>query len=242
MTQQPDVSHIPSQQSHTVFGSKSGWNDPPAKVTENTKPRENSVISHLKKKTVNKPTVASGFTPMQPTPGQYGAANPTQQMNGFPGFSQEQTRMMENQRVAKQAMESAAGPPPKDAIRSRLSSTSHSETETLQLSPEQEHMRTVFSSLIKNCKENPTLQAAFKRKLDDVEKRLETLYEKLKQGTLSMSVVTGLIKISQLAEQKQYQQAVEVHRQIVQSANFSQISAFMPGLKVLLQISFQLRV
>ena len=61
--------------------------------------------------------------------------------------------------------------------RSRLSSTSHSETEQLQLSPEQEHMRTVFTSLIKNCKENPTLQAAFKRKLDDVEKRLETLYE-----------------------------------------------------------------
>ena len=57
-----------------------------------------------------------------------------------------------------------------------------------------------------------------------------------------MSVVNGLVKISQLAEQKQYQQAVEVHRQIVQSANFSQISAFMPGLKVLLQISFQLRV
>ena len=99
-----------------MFGSKSGWNDPPAKVTENTKPRENSVISHLKKKTVNKPVVTNGFTPMQPAPGQFGAVNPTQPVNGFPGFTQEQTRMMENQRVANQAMESAAGPPPKDAI------------------------------------------------------------------------------------------------------------------------------
>lgn len=236
-----------------MFGSQSGWNDPP----ERSAPKQSgqSTIAHLRNKT-KKPVAApapTSFTPMQPDPMNYPMANgapfqPQQngQGGGFPGFTKEQERIIENQRVSSQAMASAAGPPPRDTPRSRLqsrtSSTSEADQSNFSLTPDQQKMKNVFTSLLQKCKASPVLQAPFKRKLDDVERRLTQLYEKLVSGGLSLAVVDGLQKMSQLAEQKQYPQAVDVHRQIVQSANFSQISAFMPGLKVLLQISYQLGI
>uniref|UniRef100_A0A8C2GJY2 Protein transport protein Sec31A n=1 Tax=Cyprinus carpio TaxID=7962 RepID=A0A8C2GJY2_CYPCA len=106
-----------------------------------------------------------------------------------------------------------------------------------------EHMilKTTFSSLVQRCQ----LAAAdpqTKRKLDDASKRLESLYDKLRDQALSPSILGGLHEISRCVSARNYQQGLEVHTQVVSSSNFSEISAFMPVLKVLMTIANKLAV
>ncbi|XP_016399655.1 protein transport protein Sec31A-like [Sinocyclocheilus rhinocerous] len=106
-----------------------------------------------------------------------------------------------------------------------------------------EHMilKTTFSSLVQRCQ----LAAAdpqTKRKLDDASKRLESLYDKLRDQALSPSILGGLHEISRCVSVRNYQQGLEVHTQVVSSSNFSEISAFMPVLKVLMTIGNKLAV
>ncbi|XP_016341080.1 protein transport protein Sec31A-like [Sinocyclocheilus anshuiensis] len=81
-----------------------------------------------------------------------------------------------------------------------------------------------------------------KRKLDDASKRLESLYDKLRDQALSPSILGGLHEISRCVGGRNYQQGLEVHTQVVSSSNFSEISAFMPVLKVLMTIANKLAV
>ncbi|KAF4106253.1 hypothetical protein G5714_012243 [Onychostoma macrolepis] len=106
-----------------------------------------------------------------------------------------------------------------------------------------EHMivKTTFSSLVQRCQ----LAAAdpqTKRKLDDASKRLESLYDKLRDQALSPSILGGLHEISHCVNARNYQQGLEVHTQVVSSSNFSEISAFMPVLKMLMTIANKLAV
>ncbi|KAL1264863.1 hypothetical protein QQF64_005218, partial [Cirrhinus molitorella] len=106
-----------------------------------------------------------------------------------------------------------------------------------------EHMilKTTFSSLVQRCQ----LAAAdpqTKRKLDEASKRLESLYDKLRDQALSPSILGGLHEISRCVGVRNYQQGLEVHTQVVSSSNFSEISAFMPVLKVLMTIANKLAV
>ncbi|XP_043086973.1 protein transport protein Sec31A isoform X2 [Puntigrus tetrazona] len=106
-----------------------------------------------------------------------------------------------------------------------------------------EHMilKNTFSSLVQRCQ----LAAAdpqTKRKLDDASKRLESLYDKLRDQALSPSILGGLHEISRCVGARNYQQGLEVHTQVVSSSNFSEISAFMPVLKVLMTIANKLAV
>uniref|UniRef100_A0A4W3IMJ9 Protein transport protein Sec31A n=1 Tax=Callorhinchus milii TaxID=7868 RepID=A0A4W3IMJ9_CALMI len=81
-----------------------------------------------------------------------------------------------------------------------------------------------------------------KRKLDDAAKRLENLYDKLRDQSLSVHILSGLHEIVRNIEVKRYQNALAVHTQIVSSSNFSEISAFMPVLKVVVTIASKLNV
>ncbi|XP_026131940.1 protein transport protein Sec31A isoform X2 [Carassius auratus] len=106
-----------------------------------------------------------------------------------------------------------------------------------------EHMilKTTFSSLVQRCQ----LAAAdpqTKRKLDDASKRLESLYDKLRDQALSPSILGGLHEISRCVSVRNYHQGLEVHTQVVSSSNFSEISAFMPVLKMLMTIANKLAV
>ncbi|CAB1352187.1 unnamed protein product, partial [Coregonus sp. 'balchen'] len=74
-----------------------------------------------------------------------------------------------------------------------------------------------------------------KRKLDDANKRLEALYDKLREQTLSLAIVGGLHNMVQCIESRSYMESLNIHTHIVSSSNFSETSAFMPVLKVVLQ-------
>uniref|UniRef100_A0A673CFM8 Protein transport protein Sec31A n=1 Tax=Sphaeramia orbicularis TaxID=375764 RepID=A0A673CFM8_9TELE len=94
-------------------------------------------------------------------------------------------------------------------------------------------LKTTFEGLIQKCLAVAT-DPQTKRKLDDANKRLEALYDKLREQTLSPAIVGGLHNIARTIESRSYTEGLNIHTHIVSSSNFSETSAFMPVLKVVL--------
>uniref|UniRef100_A0A3Q0T3L5 Protein transport protein Sec31A n=1 Tax=Amphilophus citrinellus TaxID=61819 RepID=A0A3Q0T3L5_AMPCI len=106
-----------------------------------------------------------------------------------------------------------------------------------------EHMvlKSTFDSLVQRC-QLAAGDPQTKRKLDDAAKRLGHLYDKLREQSLSHNILSGLHEISHCVASQNYQRGLEVHTQVVSSSNFSEISAFMPILKVVMTIANKLGV
>ncbi|XP_043253863.1 protein transport protein Sec31A [Colletes gigas] len=108
--------------------------------------------------------------------------------------------------------------------------------------PEQHiHLKTVFDELKDQCHENAK-NPQIKRKVEDVSKKLEVLYDCLRENKLSQNTLQGLHQISQLIQSGNYTGGLDLHTQLVSGPDFSQISSFMPGIKVLLLSALQLNV
>ena len=59
---------------------------------------------------------------------------------------------------------------------------------------------------------------------------------------LSPMILSGLHEIASGINGYDYQTGLSVHKRLVSSVYFSEISSFMPGLKTLMQSATQLRV
>lgn len=102
-------------------------------------------------------------------------------------------------------------------------------------------LQETFSGLAERCKGTANNQHT-KRKLDDVSKRLEALYDKLREQKMSNPILEGLHEIAQACQGGDYPRGLMAHTKLISSGSFSEISTFMPGLKSLMQIATQLRV
>ncbi|XP_053393357.1 protein transport protein Sec31A-like isoform X1 [Mercenaria mercenaria] len=102
-------------------------------------------------------------------------------------------------------------------------------------------LQDIFNNLVHNCQTRAN-NAQMKRKLDDVMKKLEILYDRLREGTLSPAVIQGLHQIVQTVQQYDYNTGLAIYTQMVSQGNFSEISSFMPGLKMLIQSASHLQV
>lgn len=71
---------------------------------------------------------------------------------------------------------------------------------------------------------------------------METLYDCLRENRLSQNTLQGLHQISEMIQNGNYAGSLSLHTQLVSGPDFSQISSFMPGIKVLLQSALQLGV
>uniref|UniRef100_A0A8C5B103 Protein transport protein Sec31A n=1 Tax=Gadus morhua TaxID=8049 RepID=A0A8C5B103_GADMO len=94
-------------------------------------------------------------------------------------------------------------------------------------------LKTTFEGVIQKCLAVAS-DPQTKRKLDDASKRLEALYDKLREQSLSPAIVGGLHNIARSIESRAYTDGLNIHTHIVSSSNFSETSAFMPVLKVVL--------
>lgn len=101
-----------------------------------------------------------------------------------------------------------------------------------------------------------------KRKLDDVSKRLELLYDLLRENRvsrweknlssgfnsefilqkLSPTTLESLNQLVQFIQIGDYGNGLGLHTQMVSGPDFSKIASFMPGIKILLQLAMQLQV
>uniref|UniRef100_A0A8C2B6V8 Protein transport protein Sec31A n=1 Tax=Cyprinus carpio TaxID=7962 RepID=A0A8C2B6V8_CYPCA len=220
----PPVSRFP--------GPQNGWNDPPAlnrapkkkKMPENFTPP--APITAPIMAPLGDPQVPAGQT-LQPQ--QQGPDQPVGPAIFTPIQQQPLGPLGRNPSMPQGNMEGAPGAPIGDVIKSIP-------TEKITKKPiPEEHLvlKTTFEGLIQKC-----LAAASdpqtKRKLDDAHKRLEYLYDKLREQTLSPAIVGGLHSMARSIECRCYTDGLNIHTHIVSSSNFSETSAFMPVLKVVL--------
>uniref|UniRef100_A0A8C4HUA5 Protein transport protein Sec31A n=1 Tax=Dicentrarchus labrax TaxID=13489 RepID=A0A8C4HUA5_DICLA len=222
------VSYMPLPPPCGVSGPQNGWNDPPA-------------LSRASKKKIYTPPapimcplgvdpqaqqVPSG-APQGMVQGPHGAQVP------YSGMHQQQfSPPPMNPAMPKTSMEGAPGAPTGDVIQP-LQSIPAEKIMKKPIPDEHLVLKTTFEGLIQKCLAVAT-DPQTKRKLDDANKRLEALYDKLREQTLSPAIVGGLHNIARSIESRSYTEGLNIHTHIVSSSNFSETSAFMPVLKVVL--------
>uniref|UniRef100_A0A8C0G2H9 Protein transport protein Sec31A n=1 Tax=Bubo bubo TaxID=30461 RepID=A0A8C0G2H9_BUBBB len=113
--------------------------------------------------------------------------------------------------------------------------------ERKEVPPEHQALKATFEGLVQRCSAVAT-DPKTRRRLEDALQRLECLYEKLREQTLSPTILMGLHEIARCVEARNYQQGLLVHTQVVSSSSFSEVSGFMPILKVLMTIAGKLNV
>ncbi|KAG5677808.1 hypothetical protein PVAND_007535 [Polypedilum vanderplanki] len=103
------------------------------------------------------------------------------------------------------------------------------------------YLQTVLDELKTQCINRAT-NPQMKRKLDDVSKRLESLYDLLRENRLSTNTLDSLNQMVQLITIGDYAHCLGLHTQMVSGPEFAKIASFMPGIKILLQLAIQLQV
>jgi len=78
-----------------------------------------------------------------------------------------------------------------------------------------------------------------RRKLEDVSAKLDILYNKLRAGSLSGATLQGLHSILQHIWQYDYPACMQVIAGLIAGGSFAEMSDFMPGVKMLLQVAQQ---
>ncbi|KAM4635193.1 protein transport protein Sec31A isoform 2-T2 [Polymixia lowei] len=220
--------------SHQYQRPQNGWNDPPAlsraikkKLPENYTPPA--------------PITAPIMAPLGGDPQAQPMTSVAPQTMGQPPYSGMQQHQQQQQQqppppmnpaIPKTSVEGAPGAPTGDVIQPMQSIPA--EKITKKPIPD-EHMvlKTTFEGLIQKCLAVAS-DPQTKRKLDDANKRLEALYDKLREQTLSPAIVGGLHNMARSVESRSYAEGLNIHTHIVSNNNFSETSAFMPVLKVVL--------
>ncbi|NWW92667.1 SC31A protein, partial [Rhynochetos jubatus] len=238
----PATSDLPASQR---TGPQNGWNDPPAlnraakkkKVPDNFLPPVPITSPIMNPLADPQPQMQQPLAPAPPTgaPSFHPPHLPTGQpvlQGSYPPASQPLGPCVMPPSVSKPSMEGAPGAPIGNAIQHVQALP----TEKIAKKPiPEEHiiLKTTFEALIQRCLLSAS-DPQTKRKLDDANKRLECLYDKLREQTLSPTIVSGLHNIVKSIETRNYQEGLNIHTHIVSTSNFSETSAFMPVLKVVL--------
>ncbi|XP_076465161.1 protein transport protein Sec31A-like isoform X2 [Babylonia areolata] len=223
--------------------AENAWNDPPL-VHESKKSKAPTTVSFEQPSAITAPIygVPQPVQPEQPPPGapmnyaNYGNLyNPQehqpapQQPPSIPSYHPPPaSTMTPASTLPSQPVKPEAPEPPAPVVKGPVPS-------------EHKVLQDIFDNLLKACSDRAA-NAQMKRKLEDVARKLEILYDKLRDGALSQAVLLGLHQMVQAVQQYDYGSSLAVHTGLVSHGNFSEISAFMPALKVLVQIANQLQV
>ncbi|XP_034860557.1 protein transport protein Sec31A isoform X17 [Mirounga leonina] len=220
---------------------QNGWNDPPAL---NRVPKKKMPENFMPPVPITSPIMnplgdpQSQMLPQQPSaplPLSSQASFPQPHLAGgqtFHGIQQPLGQPGMPPSFSKPNIEGAPGAP----IGNTIQHVQSLPTEKITKKPiPDEHLilKTTFEDLIQRCLSSAT-DPQTKRKLDDASKRLEFLYDKLREQTLSPTIISGLHNIARSIESRNYSEGLTIHTHIVSTSNFSETSAFMPVLKVVL--------
>ncbi|XP_057402470.1 protein transport protein Sec31A isoform X8 [Balaenoptera acutorostrata] len=235
----PAAGELPASQR---TGSQNGWNDPPAlnRVPKKKKMPENftppvPITSPIMNPLGDPQSQMLQQQPSAPGPLSSQASFPQPHLPGgqpFHGIQQPLSQPGMPPSFSKPNIEGAPGAP----IGNTMQHVQSLPTEKITKKPiPDEHLilKTTFEDLIQRCLSSAT-DPQTKRKLDDASKRLEFLYDKLREQTLSPTIINGLHNIARSIETRNYSEGLTIHTHIVSTSNFSETSAFMPVLKVVL--------
>uniref|UniRef100_A0A6Q2YAD0 Protein transport protein Sec31A n=1 Tax=Esox lucius TaxID=8010 RepID=A0A6Q2YAD0_ESOLU len=218
---------------------QNGWNDPPNLTRDSKKKKvpENYTPPAPITAPIFSPLGAGDPQAQQPhsMPPQAMAPDQTQIQTPYQGMQQQMAPPIFNPGLPKTrggSVEGAPGAPIGEVIQSMQSIPAEKITKK-PIPAEHLVLKNTFEGLIQKCLAAAT-DPQTKRKLDDAHKRLEALYDKLREQTLSPAIVGGLHNIVQCIDSRSYMESLNIHTHIVSSSNFSETSAFMPVLKVVL--------
>ncbi|XP_013384747.1 protein transport protein Sec31A-like [Lingula anatina] len=211
------VPHLPSYQE---MRPESGWNDPPVLSGKSGRKKSGDQAS------APAPIPSNLYNPAEHAAKQPEQAPPTGQ---FPagGFYNPQ----EHQPPPQPPQQTMAAPAP----------TPSQPIEKGPIPAEHQVLQDIFNDLNNRCLNRAT-NPQMKRKLEDVQRKLEALYDKLRANALSDHIILGLHQMIQAIQQFDYPSGLAIHTRVVSESNFSEISAFMPGIKVLFQTAQHLQV
>nr|XP_028599578.1 protein transport protein Sec31A isoform X10 [Podarcis muralis] len=244
-------------QASILQGPQNGWNDPPAlsriakkkKMPENflppvpitapimnpmSDPQAQLQQQQQQQQQSAMPPAQVPFQPSHLPPGQ------PSMPSSFQNAPQPGGHTIMTPSVSMPSMEGAPGAP----IGNTMQHVQSLPTEKIMKKPiPEEHLilKNTFEALIQRCLSSAT-DPQTKRKLDDANKRLEFLYDKLRDQTLSPTIINGLHNIARSIETRNYTEGLNIHTHIVSTSNFSETSAFMPVLKVVLTQANKLAV
>ncbi|XP_076782497.1 protein transport protein Sec31A isoform X16 [Arvicanthis niloticus] len=231
-------------------GPQNGWNDPPAlnRVQKKKKMPENfmppvPITSPIMNPSGDPQSQVLQQQPSAPGPLSSHASFPQPHLTSgqpFHGVQQPLAQAGMPPSFSKPNTEGAPGAP----IGNTIQHVQALPTEKITKKPiPYEHLilKTTFEDLIQRCLSSAT-DPQTRRKLDDASKRLEFLYDKLREQTLSPTIINGLHSIARSIETRNYSEGLCVHTHIVSTSNFSETSAFMPVLKVVLSQASKLGV
>ncbi|XP_056424877.1 protein transport protein Sec31A isoform X3 [Hyla sarda] len=223
----PATSELPASQR---TGPQNGWNDPPAlsrtskkKVVENRLPPPPITAPIMNPMADPRAQQQPAPLPVTPTASVPVPYQPSHMPIPQPGVLLDSS---------KPSTEGAPGAP----IGNTMQTIRSLPAEKITKNPiPEEHLilKTTFEALIQRCLSS-AIDPQTKRKLDDANKRLESLYDKLREQTLSPAIIAGLHNIARSIESRNYMEGLNIHTHIVSTSNFSETSAFMPVLKVVL--------
>ncbi|XP_076782514.1 protein transport protein Sec31A isoform X29 [Arvicanthis niloticus] len=229
---------------------QNGWNDPPAlnRVQKKKKMPENfmppvPITSPIMNPSGDPQSQVLQQQPSAPGPLSSHASFPQPHLTSgqpFHGVQQPLAQAGMPPSFSKPNTEGAPGAP----IGNTIQHVQALPTEKITKKPiPYEHLilKTTFEDLIQRCLSSAT-DPQTRRKLDDASKRLEFLYDKLREQTLSPTIINGLHSIARSIETRNYSEGLCVHTHIVSTSNFSETSAFMPVLKVVLSQASKLGV
>lgn len=241
----------PVEQAHYALKSSSsahGWNDPPP-ITKSLKAQSKSDVTAAEP--ITHPLY--GTAPVQPSPlsiNGYGDMNQVTQPYNQSFYSQNPPTMFHPQATTTTYPNTYNPGNFNQNLRQQQQQQQQEvvgRTETPQpvqkapIPEEHIHLKTVFDELKHQCScaaNNPQT----KRKLEDVGRKLELLYDALRELTLSANTLSSLHEMVQMIQSGNYTDGLSLHTQLVSGPDFAQIANFMPGLKVLLQCALQLQV
>ncbi|XP_020844079.1 protein transport protein Sec31A isoform X8 [Phascolarctos cinereus] len=228
---------------------QNGWNDPPAlnrvpkkkKIPDNftppvpiTSPIMNPLgdpQSQMQQQPPQQPSVPAPLSGQAPFQQAHLSGSQPLLQNPFHGMQQPLQPAIPPA-FSKPSTEGAPGAP----IGNTIQHVQSLPTEKITKKPiPDEHLilKTTFEELIQRCLASAT-DPQTKRKLDDANKRLEFLYDKLREQTLSPTILNGLHNMARSIETRNYTEGLNIHTHVVSNSNFSETSAFMPVLKVVL--------
>jgi len=207
--------------------SGSGWNDPPPMMS---KPKTPTVAptNTYNQGPITTPLFNPGAAvePPAAAPAEYGAAPQMMQPqppanNGWSGF---QPAAPVEQPAAPAAPQKPPTPEPPAPL--------------APIPQEHQEIQVVLDGLLTSCQQASN-HPQTRRKLEDVQTKLDILYNKLRNEVLSMGTLQGLHQIVGYIRQYDYPSCTQVVSGLIAGGSFSELADFMPGIKVLIQVAHQ---
>jgi len=232
----PSAGHVPDQPGPgytPIVSSGSGWNDPPPMIRSRPAPSEPATTT-----TNSDPITHPIFGSAAPEP----APAPTPGWGGFqPAPVQQFQQPASVQQFQQPAPQGYQGFIPSEPANQPAPQPAALEpTPPAPIPVEHQVIQDTLENLRSKCQQGAAAgHPQVRRKLEDVSLKLDILYDKLRKSVLSPTTLQGLHTILQHIYQYDYQSCMQVISGLISGGSFAEMSDFMPGVKVLLQVAQQ---